>query len=464
MREIINNKKRVYAVIILALFNFIFLGTEYLFDNMMKYVTDSKGVVIAQSYILGASVLGFIIFPFIKGCVKSKVPYIGSILAVAGYIGGVLIIVMHFSYVLILIAGCLIFVLLGIIGSLTHYLVAINLFKDGSLAKTIGFSYAIGLYLQFINNNLINNDRAEAVVLSVMMIIWLAVILSYALKKPEDIVSVTGQNQDIFKKPKVAAITLIFQVLFMACIFSTLDNVVTLFHSTGKVDIGQLPRLLLAVSGILAGILFDMGKRRYMSIIMYCVTLLSTICVLVIMTGGRFMVGLIVFYLSAGFFAVFFTTAFIELSFHMKKMELWAGLGRGVNNLCAAIIGTLSINLIETKSVFVNSIVALVMFVLISLSIFIYYMQNGIRQDMESIEPQKEDLKDKFIKFSETFSLTPREKEVMMKLLTSDKSVQDIAGELYISRAALYRHIANLNEKTGTKSRVGLIQFYYEWK
>lgn len=91
MREMINNKKRVYAVIILALFNFIFLGTEYLFDNMMKYVTDSKGVVIAQSYILGASVLGFIIFPFIKGCVKSKVPYIGSILAVAGYIGGVLI-------------------------------------------------------------------------------------------------------------------------------------------------------------------------------------------------------------------------------------------------------------------------------------------------------------------------------------------------------------------------------------
>ena len=84
-------------------------------------------------------------------------------------------------------------------------------------------------------------------------------------------------------------------------------------------------------------------------------------------------------------------------------------------------------------------------------------MQNGIRQDIESIEPQEEDLKDKFIKFSETFSL-------MMKLLTSDKSVQDIAGELYISRAALYRHIANLNEKTGTKSRVGLIQFYYEWK
>lgn len=67
MREIINNKKRVYAVIILALFNFIFLGTEYLFDNMMKYVTDSKGVVIAQSYILGPA-YWVIIFPLLKVC------------------------------------------------------------------------------------------------------------------------------------------------------------------------------------------------------------------------------------------------------------------------------------------------------------------------------------------------------------------------------------------------------------
>ena len=32
-----------------------------------------------------------------------------------------------------------------------------------------------------------------------------------------------------------------------------------------------------------------------------------------------------------------------------------------------------------------------------------------------------------------------------------------------ISRAALYRHINTLNEKTATKGRIGLIQFYYEW-
>ena len=46
----------------------------------------------------------------------------------------------------------------------------------------------------------------------------------------------------------------------------------------------------------------------------------------------------------------------------------------------------------------------------------------------------------------------------------SDDNIQEIAEQLAISRAALYRHIGNLNEKTETKTRIGLIQFYYSWK
>lgn len=54
--------------------------------------------------------------------------------------------------------------------------------------------------------------------------------------------------------------------------------------------------------------------------------------------------------------------------------------------------------------------------------------------------------------------------EVLETLLKSDKNVKEIAQELYISRAALYRHISNMNEKTDTKSREGLIKFYYQWE
>ena len=50
-------KETIYAnIIMLAVFFFAFLGTEYLFDNCMMYVTDASGVVRAQNQMLGVPV------------------------------------------------------------------------------------------------------------------------------------------------------------------------------------------------------------------------------------------------------------------------------------------------------------------------------------------------------------------------------------------------------------------------
>lgn len=329
-------------IVILALFNFVFLGTEYLFDNMMMYVSDAKGVVISQGYVLGVSAIGFCLFGLVKKMINSRTKFIWALIFIAGEIAGVFVMEQHNSYGSVLIAGCIVFVMLGCAGSAVCYMIAIRLQYNGHLAKVVGVSYAIGLLLQFGNNNLINNDLIEAIVISAFILIWVILILGVNENTLE--VSEDSDNDERIKmkNPMVAAITLIVIVALMSCIFATLDNVVTLFHSAGGVDIGQLPRMILALSGLLAGAVFDIKSRRCMYIIMYCVTLLSTICVLIIITGGAFIIGLIVFYLSAGFFAVFFTTAFIELSVYMNRPEFWAGLGRAVNNICAAIIGAIS--------------------------------------------------------------------------------------------------------------------------
>ena len=50
----------------LAVFYFVFLGTEYLFDNRVALYTDPAGVVLAQSYILGVSALGFLAYSLIE--------------------------------------------------------------------------------------------------------------------------------------------------------------------------------------------------------------------------------------------------------------------------------------------------------------------------------------------------------------------------------------------------------------
>ena len=87
-------------------------------------------------------------------------------------------------------------------------------------------------------------------------------------------------------------------IVLMACIFSTLDNAVTLRHGADT-DIGQWPRLLLAASGLAAGFLFDIQNRKYMTVMMYSVMLISVICVVVLKLGGSFLIGLLVFYFSA---------------------------------------------------------------------------------------------------------------------------------------------------------------------
>ena len=62
----IKNTKVITLMIALALFNFIFLATEYLFDNMIALVTSPSAVIAAQGYILGASVIGFVVYPLLS--------------------------------------------------------------------------------------------------------------------------------------------------------------------------------------------------------------------------------------------------------------------------------------------------------------------------------------------------------------------------------------------------------------
>lgn len=476
--------ERIRIIAVLAIFNYIFLGSEYLFDNMIRYATDSAGVVRAQNYVLGISVIGFLLFPCINRYFNQKMREIGLyLLPIAGIIC-IFVIQEHLSYRSMLLSGFLLYILYGIIGSAVNYYAAVSLSAEKGLAKTVGFGYAFGLLLQFISNNLIHNSTIESVTLSAFLAGMVLLVRRLRLecsrgKAETENFGIEADNADIqvevqakrrsLRHPMLAAMLLISIVVLMTCIFSSLDNAVTLVHAGGSVDIGQWPRLLLAVSGLLAGVLFDMNEHRFMQIMMYCVTLLSTMCVVIIVWGGPFMAGLVVFYLSAGFFVVYFTTSFMDLSYYMKVPELWAGLGRATNNICAGITGALSLMLIETGDGMRISIIALILFAVISALVYLYMVQ--FRMDMQEenmakmLEKEREKfLEDKFQAFVETYALTNREQDVLRLLLSSDESVQVIAEQLYISRAALYRYMASLNEKTETKSRIGLLQFYYSWK
>ena len=482
-------KGTIYVSIsMLAVFFFVFLGTEYLFDNCMMGVTDAAGVVRAQNEVLGISAIGFLLYGWISDFLADKKRWISGVLGMLAFgigTGCMICILRHGGYAQMLAAGCVLFLLLGIFGAGVHFWMAYALDNRSMLARSVGFAYAGGISLQFLNNNLIQKNYIQAITLCLgcgllILALWRAANEHNACENTED----TEEAKDV-RYPGYMGWLLVGIVFSLTIIFATLDNTVTSVHAAGTVDIGQWPRLLLAVSGIAAGFLYDIRSRRWMHMMMYCVALLSTICVIVIGFGGPFLLGLLVFYLSAGFFSVYFTVAFMDIAYHSARRKLWAGLGRAVNNVCA-LVTTAFAGVIASAGYGVM-IVAVILFVVISALIFTYQnllyvvqvdgnvelaageqRKTGVDGDTDHSDTtdgasEHKPVIDKIALFSEQYALTNREREVLQALLSSDENVQDIAHALGISRAAIYRHISNMNEKTATKARMGLIQFYYGW-
>ena len=266
-------KKRFTAGVLLAIFTFLFLETEYLFVNIMGTLSNSRQAVSTQGIVLGVSVIGFLLYAlfhriksaFVKRVVTVMFPLIMAVCLFFLYEAD--------SYAICLFAGCVVFVLLGLFGSALHYHALFYVGRDSHLALLIGVAYALGLLFQFICNNLV---RSQMVQLIFVFILFAATVYYLLIRKEAVELEPVDKGE---KQKKITGYILVLCVLCMTMIFAALDNAVTLQHAKGSLDVGQWPRLLLAVSGILAGFLFDLKNHRYMSIVMFCVTLLSVLCV-----------------------------------------------------------------------------------------------------------------------------------------------------------------------------------------
>lgn len=483
VEKINNNEKgfepaHIRSVISLALFSFVFLGMEFFFDSRAAEFVDARSVLLYQGVILLASAVGLFIYALIERYVGSKIKQIIIITLNIVEVAALAAIILC-SGKLILLYGIIFFIVCGVMGGCVYHDVSRDYTDRKHLTVIVGISYALGLLLQYINYNLIDSVILRMVMFS-LAIVASAVILFLTRDEyaEADTYMVDKRNKTDCKEKcdettpdsGSVAVALVMVVLLMTFIFSALDNVVTVVHAEGGADVGQWPRLFLALSGVAAGFLFDLKDQRFMNQMMYCVTALSVIAMLIIEFGGAFIIGLIVFYLAAGFFVVYFTTGFINVSYGMRWSALWSGAGRAVNNIGAGIVGIISYMLIDSPGIMVMSVVVILLLVLISIAVFVLenlQKKQYRRYDEEKVTKSAEDSNARvevdFECFADAHHLTGREREVLQKLLVSDGSVQDIADELYISRASLYRHISSMNEKTGTKTRVGLIQYYYGW-
>ena len=432
------------VIVLMSLFTFVFLGAEFLFVNMISRIVSGHRSVAAQNYALGVSAVGFVLYPllcrFCKGNAQTSVSVCAAVIS---------------------IAGLLLFLILGVFGSAVFYKSLCLLEDNTHIARLTGISYMLGTMLQIANSNLVHIDIAEAAILSVFIMLLALMLIRAEKNSVVPALSKSEPDGGNGRESLKISVILVFFVALMTCIFSTLDNAVTLIHASGEANIGQWPRVLLALSGLLAGFLFDTASRKYMSIVMYCITVLSTTCLVVLQFAGSFTVGLVIFYLAAGFFAVFFTVSFMEIARYTETPELWAGLGRAVNNLVAVLISGGSLALLNSGNNIAIITIELLLFVLASVAAFAY--MNKRKAFFDGLEAEAADkLSDgeRLQKLAEQFSLTPREAEVFGLLVNTEDGLQTIADNLYVSRRTLERYVSAIYEKTGARSRIGLVTLY----
>lgn len=461
------SKPKINALLALALFTFAFLAAEFRFDINVGLLAGAERVVLAQGFILGASVIGFIGYAPLLSLAQRKGQAQAAVsAAVPIAILGLAQIQFPAGTLALEILGCVAFLGLGLLGAAAHHTFAMTFQDDPKLATGAGAAYAAGILMQFVTNLIDCSGIVELIILGAATIVIAALSAApqKAAKSSGDLANPFVEPSHTLAKQACWSIAL---VMILACLFSTLDDVVTFSNAHGTIAVQTWPRLFLAASGLLAGIVFDLAERRYMGLVMFGVTVLSTISILAVEAGADPNLGLVVFYLSSGFFVTFFTATFTQLAPRMHAPALWAGMGRAANNVCAFTTSGVSLALVTSSNVALIMIGALMLLVAASVAfvaagLFRLPQTEQEREHQQRAEkalaaPTIEEQRQAFIA---NHALTPREVDVLIAVTQDERPLKQIAEELGISMRMVQRHLSSIYQKTDTQTRAGLTKAF----
>ena len=463
----------------LALFFYVYLAGTYMFDERMGLFVGPVQVVTFEMLILVASAAGFLVRPLLLYRTRNLfqvVPGVMSVLAAAALV----VVLMAQRLGVALVGGVVGFFALGYTGSTAHAFVSRCYARSPYLARAASLSYAGGVLLQLVCHLALPAGIPRQFMLVVGAIAMVVMLRSGNGPDTDGRGAVRGPGAD-----HATVVRLVVAICCLTMVFAALNAACTMAHASGSIDLGGWSRLVLVASALVAGYLFDARRRSAMNLIMLCTAALSMLAFFLVVTGGNVLTATLLFYVGSGFFSVFFTTAFMALAPSTKYPELWPGMGRVINGLCSALVTVPAVMVVGQGNVLATVVVMLIACIVIAVALRRPFDVLEAPQDPAGTgrDPLTDAMPDdeayfhkdapdaaqaafegKLKAFGMAFDFSEREVDVMRALVTSEGSVKSIADELYLSRSTLYRHIASMNKKTGTASRMALITAFWSWE
>ena len=144
-------RRGMREILCLALFFFTFLACEYLFDARMVEFVPSSEVVIYESIVVGASVIGFFVRPFLYYRCPQTIDATSDITGVL-LVSALLLMIMAVRFEVVIAGGLVACCALGYCGSTAHANLARRFAQTPCLARTVAVSYAVGILVQVLNH------------------------------------------------------------------------------------------------------------------------------------------------------------------------------------------------------------------------------------------------------------------------------------------------------------------------
>lgn len=298
-------RRGIREIICLALFFFTFLACEYLFDVRMAEFVSPNEVVIYESLVLGASVIGFFVRPILYYHRPHAIDATSDVTGVL-LVAALLLLIMAVRVEVVIAGGLVACCAPGYCGSTAHANFARRFARTPCLARAAALSYAMGVLVQVLNHMVMPAGIPQQAALVVCAIAQVALLHGARRAKlrdepaPEFEVGIAELSVDASERgarwhddPEAkaafqgAVVRLAVATACLTGVFAALNAGLTTSHAAGAIDLGDWPRLLLVVSALAAGVLYDLRGRSYMNIIMTCAAMLSTLSFFVLITDGN---------------------------------------------------------------------------------------------------------------------------------------------------------------------------------
>lgn len=356
---------------------------------------------------------------------------------------------------------------LGVLGGMVYFGMSLALPRTPCIGKVMAIGASAAILLQYLLQEYLDILFGIPIVL----VLGFSTTFLLAVNKPwawlgEDSLPYDKGSRESKNDLRTRLLILTITVVALSVVGTFYDtqmmrlNVQTQYQ---EFDFYSWPRLFIIAGYALIGAIGDIQKQKYVPIATLCMAMLAVFNPILFGELESYSFNMCLYYICLGANVSYFNLMFWNIAPKTGRPELWAGMGRVISGctdtaLAAACVADLPLNWIIG--------IDILMFVVLVLSLAAGgYLLIGQKAEKEGADarPSGEAAmtqQQRLELYAARHALTPREAEVLEKLLTTEDGVQEIADSLYISRRMLQRYIASIYEKTETNSRIGLFQRY----